>query len=308
MVYLTPLEVVDTYSRIATVYDQVYCYHKSDIEQFVEIASPKDGENVLDLGTGSAWVAIAVKKHVGKGLVVGVDVTEGMLLTAARNLRNASISNPPGMDPAKSILLLPGDITAEATMCQVSSMFPAFNLITCEWVFSNISPPQQETSLRMWTKLLVPGGRLVVERHHEGECPAVFVKSRCHNPDRPQQEQIWEPVQSIRMAPDSAWAECENQFKSQAERCGLRVESMHWAHRDQVDISKVSELQNALLQRWKKEGRQGEPEAEFVRSFMKECCEKWQAQARKQNMKGDWKFVSVVAVLMPCTSTMEKTC
>lgn len=58
------------YSSIALVYDQIYRHHKLDIEQFVKIADPQNGENGLDLGTGSAWVAIAIKKRVGKGLPV----------------------------------------------------------------------------------------------------------------------------------------------------------------------------------------------------------------------------------------------
>lgn len=64
----------------ATVYSFVYRYGLKVVGQFVALASPQPGEDVLDLGCGYGWTAIQAKKLVGSGgIVVGIDIAKPML-------------------------------------------------------------------------------------------------------------------------------------------------------------------------------------------------------------------------------------
>lgn len=49
-------------------YDLLYYIHAGDIITLTTLANYKEGECVLDLGTGSAGCIVEVKKRVGSGL------------------------------------------------------------------------------------------------------------------------------------------------------------------------------------------------------------------------------------------------
>lgn len=125
-------------------------YRRSDLharmaERFVRLAAPRPGERVLDIATGTGFVAIPSARLVGKsGSVVGVDISPGMLEQAAEAVRAAGLDN---------IDLVQAD--AEA----LEYAPERFDLITC----CNALPYMADVpgALSRWRGLLRPGGRLV---------------------------------------------------------------------------------------------------------------------------------------------------
>ena len=67
----------------AYLYSVEYEYQQEDVQLFVNFADLKEGQKVLDLGCGSAWVASAARRIVGdQGRVVAVDCSISMLQQA----------------------------------------------------------------------------------------------------------------------------------------------------------------------------------------------------------------------------------
>ncbi len=144
-------ETVSGYKRaIAEAFDaRTDYYSRSEIHarlanRLIQLAAPQPGEQVLDMATGTGFVAIPVARLVGEqGAVIGVDISAGMLQQASRAVSAAKPGN---------ISLMQAD--AEALD------FPAgsFDLIFC----CNALPYMTDipSALRHWRSLLRPGGRL----------------------------------------------------------------------------------------------------------------------------------------------------
>jgi ubiquinone/menaquinone biosynthesis C-methylase UbiE len=142
--------ILDTYKRgIAEHFDSRIGYGRSGSHarlaaRLVRVAAPQPGERVLDIATGTGFVAIEAARSVGpQGDVVGVDISGGMLDQAAQAVSAADVRN---------VKLVQAD--AEALD------FPAgtFDLICC----CNALPYMTDVpaALRIWHSLLRPGGRL----------------------------------------------------------------------------------------------------------------------------------------------------
>jgi release factor glutamine methyltransferase len=58
-----------------------------------EVEEPQDGLNILDIGTGSGCIAIALAKHFSNSNVLAIDVSEGALATAKRNAEQNGVKN-----------------------------------------------------------------------------------------------------------------------------------------------------------------------------------------------------------------------
>ena len=67
------------YDALAPSYDFTYHHHKSDVRRFVSLVGPCEGETLLDLGCGPAWVAIEARKYNPDGRMVCVDCSIQML-------------------------------------------------------------------------------------------------------------------------------------------------------------------------------------------------------------------------------------
>jgi ubiquinone/menaquinone biosynthesis C-methylase UbiE len=118
--------------------------HARLADWLVRLAAPQPNERVLDISTGTGFVAVPVAHLVGEqGTVVGVDISAGMLDHAAEAVRGASLSN---------VELVRAD--AEALDYPAGS----FDLMFC----CNALPYMTNVpaALRHWHSLLRPGGRL----------------------------------------------------------------------------------------------------------------------------------------------------
>ncbi|MGA2266631.1 MAG: methyltransferase domain-containing protein [Phycisphaerae bacterium] len=92
----TPM-VLDEYKQaIAKHFDARTDYTRSKTHarlanRLVRLAAPQPDERVLDIATGTGFVAIPAAQLVGKrGTVVGVDISSGMVAQARKNVAQAS--------------------------------------------------------------------------------------------------------------------------------------------------------------------------------------------------------------------------
>jgi ubiquinone/menaquinone biosynthesis C-methylase UbiE len=141
---------LDGYKRaVAEHFDGRTDYSRSEIhrrlaDRLVRLATPQRNERVLDVATGTGFVAIEVAHLVGEhGRVVGVDISPGMLAQAAKAVAAASLGN---------VELVRAD--AEALDYPPAS----FDLVIC----CNALPYMTNgaAALGHWHSLLRPGGRL----------------------------------------------------------------------------------------------------------------------------------------------------
>ncbi len=75
--------LVDFFDRIAPSYDSwAGGQHERVAARLVDVAAPKKGEHVLDVGTGTGLVAHLVAPRVSPGSVIGIDLSDTMLALA----------------------------------------------------------------------------------------------------------------------------------------------------------------------------------------------------------------------------------
>ena len=82
-------DVLSAYKqKLAEIFDARTDYHRSELHaqmanRLVQLAAPQPRESVLDIATGTSFVAIPAAHLVGaSGKVVGVDISAGMLAQA----------------------------------------------------------------------------------------------------------------------------------------------------------------------------------------------------------------------------------
>lgn len=64
------------------------------ISEIIKEASPRSGQKILDLGTGTGFLAIRLSKSVGKnGSIIGLDVSEKMINEARRIINGLKLTN-----------------------------------------------------------------------------------------------------------------------------------------------------------------------------------------------------------------------
>ena len=134
--------LVDFFDQIATDYDAwAGGQHARVASRLVEIAKPKRGRHVLDVGTGTGLVAHMVAAKVKPGTVIGIDLSERMLAVArARKTPNAKFM---GM-AAEHLVFKPA----------------TFDLVTMGEALAYLADPA--TALEEAHRVLRPRGRLAV--------------------------------------------------------------------------------------------------------------------------------------------------
>jgi ubiquinone/menaquinone biosynthesis C-methylase UbiE len=146
---VSPLTLDDYKRAVAEHFDGRTDYSRSAVharlaDRLVRLASPQPSERVLDIATGTGFVAIPVARLVGeRGTVVGVDISAGMLAQAQKAVEAANLIN---------VEFVRAD--AEALGYPTAT----FDLVVC----CNALPYMTDrlAALRHWYALLRPGGRL----------------------------------------------------------------------------------------------------------------------------------------------------
>ena len=152
--FFSAQQAADIFDPLAATYDKVCAYHRDNIDPFVRKAGIQGNESVLDLGTGTGWVAVEARKHT-TGRIVGIDVSPKMVTEARRQAKDLGLQ----------IAYLKGDMI---TMQGLDAIKPAggFDVITCFWAFSNVAIDQRLAMLNRWKSFLAPSGRIVFDMHH----------------------------------------------------------------------------------------------------------------------------------------------
>jgi ubiquinone/menaquinone biosynthesis C-methylase UbiE len=134
--------LVDFFDQIAPVYDTwAGGQHGRVAARLVDLATPAQNEQVLDVATGTGLVANLVAPRVNPGLVFGVDLSDNMLSIArAHKARNVQFL---GM-AAEHLVFRPH----------------TFDLVTMGQALAYLANPT--TALAEAHRVLRPGGRLAV--------------------------------------------------------------------------------------------------------------------------------------------------
>src|SRR5437762_10542195 len=134
--------LVDFFDRVAPVYDTwAGGQHGRVATRLVDLATPSQNEQVLDVGTGTGLVANLVAPRVNPGLVIGVDLSENMLSIArAARAKNTQFV---GM-AAEHLVFRPA----------------TFDLVTMGEALAYLADPT--AALEEAHRVLRPGGRLAV--------------------------------------------------------------------------------------------------------------------------------------------------
>ncbi len=137
--------VVDFFDQVAMDYDSwAGGLHPRVAARLVELAAPKKGHHVLDVGTGTGLVAHLVAAVVRPGSVIGIDLSERMLSVArSRRLPNAQFVG----------------MAAERLVFRPST----FNLVTMGESLAYFADPA--AALEEAHRVLRPKGRLALSCH-----------------------------------------------------------------------------------------------------------------------------------------------
>jgi ubiquinone/menaquinone biosynthesis C-methylase UbiE len=137
--------VVDFFDQVAADYDTwAGGLHARVAARLVEIAAPKKGHHVLDVGTGTGLVAHLLASAVRPGMVIGIDLSERMLsVSRSRKLPNVQFVG----------------MAAERLVFRPST----FNLVTMGESLAYFADPA--AALEEAHRVLKPKGRLALSCH-----------------------------------------------------------------------------------------------------------------------------------------------
>ena len=136
--------LVDFFDRIAGEYDGWAQGQRVRVaSRLVELAQPKKGEHVLDVGTGTGLIAHGIAAKVKPGTVIGIDLSDRML-SIARSRKGATANTQYLGMAAEHLVFRPA----------------TFDLVTMGDALAYLADPF--TALEEAHRVLRSGGRLVV--------------------------------------------------------------------------------------------------------------------------------------------------
>ena len=152
--YVPQTEIATVYDRIAPIYDLWARLTETRARRrAVQIASPRDGEALLEVavGTGLAFADLAGANLHGRN--VGVDLSPGMLARARARVDRLGLS-------------------AELLLADAHALpFPdrSFDLLANSYMFDLLPERDFGPVLAEFRRVLAPGGRLVLVNMGRGE-------------------------------------------------------------------------------------------------------------------------------------------
>ena len=212
-VFASPRETRAFYTKISRFYDRLSERTEGPVrEKGLELLAAGPGETVLEIGCGTGHGLVALDEAVGTdGRVIGIDLSEGMVLEARRNLGRSAAG--------ASTLLACG--TALALPLPDASTDAVFSSFTLEL----FDTPDIPRALAEWRRVLRPDGRLVVvslskkpndfavkayewtHRHFPNfaDCRPIYVERSLRQAgfeiERRLLEHMWVPVEVVRARP-----------------------------------------------------------------------------------------------------------
>ena len=135
--------VVVDFNAMAETYDALR-FVQVCARRLVELAALPPGAQVLDIGTGTGWAALAAAQHVGPtGRVLGVDLAPELLERARRKVAAAGLTHVEFREGDAERLDL-GDQRFDVALCASGLFFV----------------PDMLAALREWHRVLKPGGQV----------------------------------------------------------------------------------------------------------------------------------------------------
>lgn len=127
-------------------------FHVRLAQDYIKFAKLQEGEMLLDLACGTGLVSLLAKKEVGgRGYVVGVDISRGMLDIARRKSERDALD----------VEFIECDISDLKGLKLLPEESKGFDVITCAAALVLMKSPVQ--AVKHWASLLAPGGRLITD-------------------------------------------------------------------------------------------------------------------------------------------------
>jgi ubiquinone/menaquinone biosynthesis C-methylase UbiE len=267
----------------AYLYALEYEYQQEDVELFVNFADLKEGQNVLDLGCGTGWVASAAKRIVGnQGKVVGVDCSGNMLQHALAFTIKEGI--------CQKIEFYTAEISnlSSQPVLEPSQFFAGFDRILARRVLPLL--PDQPDILCHWSKYLAPGGEIVTDINHPLQIVGAVTTAR-----------PWQAAEKRRtIEPKTTWKECSAYLHKIADQAGLNVLKKGYQYRSFADESNLyGEKAKAA---WLKSGRSrnaNDMTSRFRENYKRETLKGMKEETKVTGIRVYPHPVSMLAILKP---------
>lgn len=137
-------QLANTYNDRSHNYDESQ-WHKEIAYKLVDYAQISNGQQVLDIATGTGHIALKVAEIVGTGHVIGVDISPAMLEKARNKAKKLSLNN----------------IEFQLTDAESLNFYHnSFDRILCANAFPLIA--DRLAALQLWQKLLKPQGLIAI--------------------------------------------------------------------------------------------------------------------------------------------------
>ena len=145
----TKEDAIRLYDRISVIYDYLALSEVKYLERGVKLLNLRDGDMVLEIGSGTGRMLPLIAKEIGSlGTVCGLDISSGMITVAKRRLE--------GRDISMQTELIQGDGTL--LPFRDDSFSAAFMGFTLEL----FDTPEIPVVLGEIWRVLKPGGKLAV--------------------------------------------------------------------------------------------------------------------------------------------------
>lgn len=117
----------ERYDKISRWYDKiVFLFERKHMLSGIEKLSPKPGEQILEIGTGTGSMIIEIARQMNnKGKVYGVDISEEMIRKAKKNIQRSGLCNITDIQVGDAYKLKFADNFFDAVfMCFTLELFP----------------------------------------------------------------------------------------------------------------------------------------------------------------------------------------